>query len=149
MAEDAVDRAIKLASLPERVCTTKDLAIHGAAGHSENSDPLQNYGSDAKLITGLIREQPGLAAPLHKSLPICGAQIIWAARQEMARTLDDVLARRTRALFLNAPAALAMAPAVARLLATTLGRDEAWEKGQLAAFNEIAAGFLPNQSGVV
>ena len=148
MAEDAVDRAIKLASLPERPCVTKDLPVHGSVGCAENSGPLANYGSDAGPIAKLMLEQSGLAASLHKSLPICGAQIVWAARQEMARTLDDVLARRTRSLFLNALAALDMAPAVARLLATTLDRDEAWEKGQLAAFNEIAAGFLPNSSGV-
>jgi glycerol-3-phosphate dehydrogenase len=76
-------------------------------------------------------------------LPICGAQIVWAARHEMARTLDDVLARRTRALFLNARAALAMAPAAARLLADALGRDENWQRRQLAEFTGIVAGFLP------
>jgi glycerol-3-phosphate dehydrogenase len=145
MAEDAVNRAIKLVSLPARPCITKNLPIHGFLDPLGNADPLANYGSDAELIAGLIREQPGLAAPLHESLPICGAQIVWAVRHEMARTLDDVLARRTRALFLNARAAVAMAPAVAKLLAAALGRDETWQKRQLAAFNEIAAGFLPKR----
>src|SRR5208337_804710 len=112
MAEDAVNRAIELVPLPERPCITQDLPVHGFLDQSEKSGPLAHYGSDAELIAGLIREQPGLAAPLHKSLPICGAQIVWAARHEMARTLDDALARRTRALFLNARAAVAMAPAV-------------------------------------
>jgi glycerol-3-phosphate dehydrogenase len=143
MAEDAVDRAAELASLPEQPCLTELLPVHGFLDQPGNSGPLANYGSDAELIARLIREQPGLAAPLHESLAICGAQIVWAARHEMARTLDDALARRTRALFLNARAALAMAPAAARLMAVTLGRDENWQRGQLAAFNEIAAGFLP------
>jgi glycerol-3-phosphate dehydrogenase len=106
-------------------------------------EPLSNYGSDATQLGQLMRDEPELAVPLHKSLPICGAQIVWAARHEMARTVEDVLARRTRALFLNAQAALAMAPATAHLLATTLGRDETWEQKQLMDFKKIAAGFSP------
>lgn len=145
MAEDAVNRAAELTSLPKRSCVTKDLRVHGFLARSEATGPLANYGSDAEGITGLMREQPGLATPLHEALPICGAQIVWAARHEMARTLDDVLARRTRALFLNARAALAMAPGAARLLANTLGRDENWQRRQLAEFDEIATRFLPGR----
>jgi glycerol-3-phosphate dehydrogenase len=81
---------------------------------------------------------------LHPALPITGAQVLWAVRAEMARTLDDVLARRTRALFLNARAALAMAPAVAQLMARELGRDQAWQEHQLHEFNWIASHFLIN-----
>ena len=143
MAEDAVNRAAELASLPGEPCLTQFLPVHGFLEPPGNHGPLANYGSDAELIARLIREQPGLAAPLHESLPVCGAHIVWAVRHEMARTLDDVLARRTRALFLNARAALAMAPAAARLLAIELGHDENWQRLQLAAFKEIAAGFLP------
>jgi glycerol-3-phosphate dehydrogenase len=146
MAEDVVNRAAELASLPERPCATKDLRVHGFANASEMPGPLENYGSDARKIADLIREQPALATPLHESLLICGAQIVWAARFEMARTLDDVLARRTRALFLNARAAIAMAPAAARLLAETLGHDDDWQRCQVAEFGEIAAGFLPERS---
>jgi len=89
-----------------------------------------------------MSEEPQLAKALHPALPICGAQVVWAVRQEMARTLDDVLARRTRALFLNARAALAMAPAVARLMAKELGRDQSWQDQQLAEFKHIAAHFI-------
>jgi len=70
--------------------------------------------------------------------------VVWAVRHEMARTVDDVLARRTRALFLNARAASAMAPAVARLMARELGRDESWQRRQLQEFDRIAAGFVAN-----
>lgn len=105
--------------------------------------PLGIYGSDALAIYDLIREQPELGEPLHEALPINGAQVVWAARHEMARTVDDLLARRTRALFLNARVALEMAPAVARLLARELGREEAWQQRQLAAFHKVAAHFLP------
>ena len=78
---------------------------------------------------------------LHPALPIRRAQVIWAVREEMARTVDDVLARRTRALYLNSRAALAMVPAVARLMAQELGRDQAWEQRQLADFQRIAVQF--------
>jgi glycerol-3-phosphate dehydrogenase len=69
--------------------------------------------------------------------------VFWAVRHEMARTVDDVLARRTRALALDARAALRMAPAVARLLAAELGKDEAWQRRQLEDFAAIARGYLP------
>lgn len=144
MAEDAVDHAIVLGHLEERPCATRELRIHGFAAGMRENDTLAIYGSDAPAIEALIREEPTLAAPLHEALPITGAQIVWAARHEMARTVEDVLARRTRALFLNAAAALAMAPAVARLLAQELGRDAAWQQTQLAGFREVAAHFAPS-----
>src|SRR5206468_7266184 len=119
MAEDCVDHAIVLGRLEERPCQTRELPIHGSQT-LQSHGPLRSYGSDAELIEQLQRNDPTLGLPLHPDLPITGAQIIWAARSEMARTLDDVLARRTRALYLNARAALAMAPAAARLLAMEL-----------------------------
>ena len=143
MAEDAVDHAIVLARLDERPCVTRELRIHGFQQDAGEWEQLASYGSDAPRIDALIRERPELAEPLHEALPIIAAQAVWAARHEMARSVEDVLARRTRALFLNAAAALAMAPAVARLLATELGRDAAWQQTQLAAFREVAAHFAP------
>jgi len=84
---------------------------------------------------------PALAAPLHADLPYTGAEVVWAARHEMARTIEDVLARRTRALFLNARAAEAMAPAVARLMADELGWDQARQSAEVTAFSALAAGY--------
>jgi glycerol-3-phosphate dehydrogenase len=118
--------------------------VHGFHRQAGLFGPLASYGSDAIGITDLMRADPRAGQPLHAALPICGAQVTWAARHEMARTLDDVLARRTRALYLNARAALEMAPAVARLLAAELKRDERWQRQELTAFKEIAAGFMVN-----
>jgi len=70
------------------------------------------------------------------------AEVVRAVREEMARTVEDVLARRTRALFLDARAAIEMAPRVAALMAQELGRDEAWQTAQIAAFEQTAQGFL-------
>ena len=147
MAEDAVDHAAVLAHLDERPCRTRVLEIHGS-GPAPASDPdLAVYGTDAEGILALERERPELAEPLHPALPVRGSWIVWAARREMARTLDDALARRTRALFLNVRAALAMAPAAARLLAAELGRDDAWHQSQLAAFRRLATWYEVPASG--
>ncbi len=141
MAEDAVDHAIVLARLTERPCVTRDLHIHGFHRHAADFGALGIYGSDAIGIRELLRKNPALGEPLHSALPIVGAEVIWAARHEQARTVEDVLARRTRALFLNREAALAMAPTVARLLATELDREAAWQESQLASFSEVASHY--------
>jgi glycerol-3-phosphate dehydrogenase len=142
MAEDCVDQAIAVGSLDDRPCVTRALPVHGATREAPESGLLASYGSDAPGVGRLMSEDSELAKPLHPALPICGAQVVWAVRSEMARTVDDVLARRTRALFLNARAALAMAPAAARLMARELNCDGAWQTRQVEAFNQIASGFL-------
>jgi len=75
---------------------------------------------------------------LHPNLPYIGAEIAWATRQEMARTVEDALARRTRALFLNASAANEMALPAARIMAEELHYGEDWIKGQVAEFQTLA-----------
>ena len=141
MAEDAVDHAAILARLPDRECSTKHLNIHGFHPQAQKFGNLSFYGSDAAAIEELMRKDPDLAKPLVESLPYVAAEVVWAVRQEMARTLEDVLCRRTRALFLNARAALEAAPKVASLMARELGRDAAWESLQLASFRQIARNF--------
>jgi glycerol-3-phosphate dehydrogenase len=140
MAEDCVDQAATLGRLPERECVTRHLNIHGFHQASERFGPLHGYGSDAPGVAALA-EAEGLAGRLHTALPYIEAEVAWAARHEMARTVEDVLARRTRALFLNAAAANEMAPRVAELLARELGRDAAWQATQLRAFEAVARGY--------
>ena len=142
MAEDCVDHAATLARLPEKPCVTRNLNVHGFHRHAHGFGALAVYGSDALLIQDLIRADPSLATPLHPALPCCRAEVVWAARVEMARTVEDVLARRTRALFLNARAAVVMAPETARLLARELERDEAWQQEQVDAFRALAEGYI-------
>ena len=142
MAEDCVNHAETVAALDERPCITKRLNIHGYHSNPERFGDLAVYGSDARGIRDLVRTRPEWGERLHDDLPVIAAEVIWAARNEMARTVDDCLARRTRALLLNARAAVQMAPGVAALLAGELGRDEAWQKEQVAAFEAIAEGYL-------
>lgn len=142
MAEDCVDQAATLARLPDRPCPTKTLRVHGAHTDAASFGALAMYGADAPAIRALADEDPALAEPLHPALPYIGAEIVWAGRVEMARTLEDALARRTRALFLNARAAVAMAPRAAALLARELGQDAAWAAAEVAAFTHVARGYM-------
>ena len=141
MAEDCIDQAATLAELPEKPAVTAHLNIHGFHKHTGKFESLASYGSDSIAIQDLIRNEPSLGEPLHPALIYCGAEIIWAARAEMARTVEDVLARRTRALFLNARAASAMAPRVAALMARELRRDETWQLQQVRCFQDLARNY--------
>jgi glycerol-3-phosphate dehydrogenase len=142
MAEDCVDQAATLAQLPERPCVTRSLHIHGFHESARDFGPLAVYGSDALEIRKLVDGDARLGEALHPALPYIRAEVIWAARHEMARTLEDALARRTRALFLNARAALEMAPAAAELMASELDWDKSATARQLAAFREVAANYV-------
>ncbi len=143
MAEDGVNQAATLARLPERPCTTRNLNIHGSHAAAAKFGPLSVYGADALAIQELIAADPTLGAPMHPDLPYCPAEVVWAARFELARTVEDVLARRTRALFLDARAAIAMAPQVADVLAKELRRDAPWRDAQIADFRALARQYLP------
>ena len=141
MAEHTVDQAADFARLAERACTTRTLNVHGFHSSSERFGALRVYGADALGIQELMRETPAWAAPLHPQLPYTGAEVVWVTRHEMARSVEDVLARRTRALFLNARAAEAMAPEVARLMATELGWNPSRQADEVAAFSALAKGY--------
>lgn len=141
MAEDCVDHAATLGDLPDRACVTKNLNIHGFRSPAQTHTHMSFYGSDASRIEQIQKSEARLAQPLVAELPYTGAEVIWAAREEMARTVEDVLARRTRALFLNSKAAMEAAPKVAQLMAQELGCDERWQGQQLTAFNEVAHHF--------
>jgi glycerol-3-phosphate dehydrogenase len=146
MAEDCANQAAALAGLPKKACRTKALRIHGYEGAPEDGGALRVYGSDATGIQQLISENESLGRRLHADLPYCEAEVIWAARCEMARTVEDVLARRTRALFLNARAAIEMAPRVADLLSGELKREVQWRENQILTFKKLAAQYLPGEA---
>jgi len=142
MAEDVIDHAETIAGVNPCRSRTVDLRIHGWLETPAATANLRPYGSDAAHIVALIRETPALASPLHARLPYQHAEVLWHARHEMARTVEDVLARRTRALLLDAQASIEAAPTVARLLAAELGRDDAWQHAQIAAYTTLARGYV-------
>jgi glycerol-3-phosphate dehydrogenase len=161
MGEDCVDKAILLAGLAQRPCRTRHLKLHGAADislrdlpataagsptpsatSSTPSTALQNtYGIDRQAIDQLALANPQLTEPLVPGYSLNGAEVVWAVRHEMARTVEDVLARRNRLLFLNADAAESAAPEVARWMARELGRDSSWEEQQVREFEALAKYF--------
>jgi glycerol-3-phosphate dehydrogenase len=144
MAEDAVDQAETMAGFEERRCTTEHLQIHGWTKQKIDAPSLRVYGADAAAIQELAEAEPALAEKLHPELPYIAAEVVWAVRHEMARTIEDVLARRTRALLLGARASIEAAPKVAELMARELGADEKWKSDSVAKFEAVAQGYVLN-----
>lgn len=142
MAADTVEQAALVAGLDQRTCETENLRIHGWIKTIDRSDHLHVYGSDRIGLDKLMEDDPELRKPLHPTLPFTGAEVLWAVRREMARTVEDVLARRTRALLLDARASIAMAPKVAKIMAHELKQGRSWQKQQIASYTELAHGYL-------
>lgn len=143
MAEDLIDQAATFAGLDSRPCVTKHLPIHGHEQSSERGARSSEYGSDAMHILALTRSDPSLAEAVHPNVALTRAEVQWACEQEMARTIDDVLARRSRTLLLDARAAIDAARPVAAQMATLLGKDRQWAEAQVAEFTALARGYLP------
>jgi glycerol-3-phosphate dehydrogenase len=146
MAEDVINQAEFVGALPQYPCRTATLPIHGWSHESVAELNLCSYGSDAQAIRTLIRQQPHLAQPLHPNLNIQQAEILWQIQHEMARQVEDVLARRTQALFLNARASMECAPVVAELMAQALERNATWIDQQIHSYRHLAQGYDPQPS---
>ncbi len=142
MAQDVVDQAAMVAGLVPHPCPTETLRIHSWLKNVDPEDPYHVYGSDGPSVRDLARTRHTLAEPLDPRLPVTGAQVVWAVRHEMARTVEDVLARRTRALLLDARASVDIAPQVARLMAKGLRRGRKWQREQVEAYTRVAAGYI-------
>jgi glycerol-3-phosphate dehydrogenase len=145
MAKDAVDHAARVAALPGRPCTTASLRLHGWQLRApEETGHQAAFGSDQLDLKRLSCEHADCNERLHPALPYLCGEVIWAVRHEAARTVEDVLSRRTRALILDARAALESAPRVATLLARELGKDATWQADQVNRFKTLAADYLVN-----
>jgi glycerol-3-phosphate dehydrogenase len=142
MGEDVVNMAAVRGGLPARKSASRHLKIHGYNPMLDRNDPLCWYGSDRERINQLLKEDPGLGEMVSEGLGILKVQIIWGIRGEMARTLEDILARRTRALQLDARESVRIAPAVASVMAGELGFDGDWENSQIAGFTRLARQYL-------
>ena len=143
MAEDTIEKAIMLGGLHERECITKHLPIHGfRMDINPTTDLMAVYGIDKEEILGIGEEEPMWQGYLSEKLQIHKSQIAWAVRNEMARTVEDFLARRTRALFLDARESLKIAPKVADLMALELNETEEWKRNQLKAFEDVAKNYF-------
>lgn len=142
MAEDLINKAIMIGGLKEKECVTRHMPIHGYIKNVDRKDHLYVFGSDIPKIRNLVSSKPELNEQLDSRLPYRKVEVIWSAREEMARTIEDVLSRRTRALLLDAEASMAMAPTVGRLMAEELGYNDEWVDQQLKDYYKLAQEYL-------
>lgn len=142
MGEDAVDKAILLAGLAERKSITENLMIHSYSKSVSLNDPNSVYGSDLDAVMDIANENKKYKGLLSEELKISKAQLIWAIREEMARTVEDFLARRTRALFLDARESIRISEEVATMMAEELGYKNDWAQTQVKEFNQLARGYF-------
>ena len=142
MGEDVVNRAASLAGLPGMPSITSDLKIHGSQESTDISNPHYWYGSDLDQLRMLIKKDPEMGEIISEKLHIFKAQVTWAIREEMARSVEDFLARRTRALQLDARESIQIAPRIAQIMAIELGYNSTWEKRQLEEYTSLASGYL-------
>ncbi|NJN28828.1 MAG: glycerol-3-phosphate dehydrogenase/oxidase [Cyclobacteriaceae bacterium] len=141
MAEDAIDKAMMIGGFPGRKSVTENLLIHGYTLHFSMAHPHAVYGSDMEAMQALAIEKPEYAGMLSEALGISKAQLIWAIREEMAVGIEDFLARRTRALFLDARESINICEAVAHLMAKELNLDENWENDQIVKYKAMASAY--------
>lgn len=141
MGEDIIDRVEKELTWMHIPSTTSSLHIHGYTTDCGQSDSLYYYGSDEIFIKKIIAEKDN--EWISEKLQINKAQVIWGVREEMARTVEDVLSRRTRALLLDARESIRIAPLVAKVMAYEMNKDENWSNSQVESFKSIAKNYVP------
>jgi len=139
MAEDIINTAQSVGGLPERGCITHNLPVHGYDYNSDWTNPLHVYGVD---IDKIIKLEPEGNTSLSKEVHLTKNQVIWAVREEMAMTVEDVLARRTRVLFLNASESLILAPTVAAIMGKEMGKDSSWIATQIENYTTLTQNYL-------
>lgn len=142
MGQDIIDKVTLVGGLEERPSITANMPIHGYVKNFDRKDKLHVYGADRLAILQLIEENPELGEKLDKKHPFLKAEVLWAVKEEMARKIEDVLARRTRALLLDARACKRMAPKVAQIMANYLGKDQDWIEKEVVDFNELANRYI-------
>lgn len=141
MAEDTIDRALLVAGLEINDCATKDLRIHGWLKNVDHADHLFVYGSDKIALQKLMKQEESYSEKLHSRLPYVKGEVVWAVRNEMAQTIEDFLARRTRALLLDAEASIEMSNKVARIMAKEMGKNERWAQQQVKEYKQVAENY--------
>jgi len=144
MGQDTVDKAIKIGCLPKKESASATQKIYSAIPTTDRSNHMYIYGSDQEAIHALEQENPVWGEKLVEHLEFKKAEVLWAVRNELAQTVEDVLSRRVRILFLDAKAAIIAAPEVARILAQELGKDENWQKKQIENFEKVAKNYILN-----
>jgi glycerol-3-phosphate dehydrogenase len=140
MGEDMVNRVEQQMKWSHRKPATEKLHIHGYTRQVNWDDPFYFYGSDAAQLKQMMNGSAGTW--ISETLKIHKSQVIWAVHHEMARTVEDVLSRRTRALLLDAKESIRICPEVARLIANQLGMDESWIEKEIQHYTQLAQQYI-------
>jgi glycerol-3-phosphate dehydrogenase len=141
MAKETIDKAIKAGFLEKRKCVTSGLRLNSSADNL-NKKRLHIYGDKAPEIEKIIEQDPAMGAYIHPCLPYTIAEIMWICRNEMPVSIEDVLTRRTRALFLDTKASSEIAPVVAKIMAEEMNLGEYWQKEQVEEYKKIVVNYL-------
>ncbi|MBI1932837.1 MAG: glycerol-3-phosphate dehydrogenase/oxidase [Ignavibacteriales bacterium] len=144
MGEDTINQAALVAGLEEKASITKNLRIHGWLKNTDTSDPLYVYGSDAEAIKRFTNDDTNLSEVISNLFPKIKAEILWHIKNEMARTVEDVLARRTRLLLLDAKESIMIAPIIAEIMAFELNKSESWKIDQIKSYTNLATNYIVN-----
>lgn len=142
MGEDTINKAIKLGKLTSRISKSKDISIHGNRENVNRKTHFYVYGSDQEELTDFINSNKDWSEPIIANSEYLVGEIVWAIRKELARTVEDFLARRTRILFLDAKLGIKMAPKVAEIMAKELNKPSEWGDNQVKTFTNLAHGYL-------
>ncbi len=142
MGEDVIEKAILIGGLEEVPSVTASMPIHGYVKSFDEGDPLHYYGSDRDKIKSLSRKDKSMEEVLVEGFPYTKAEVVWAVREEMARTVEDFLARRSRFLLLDARKSMQAAPVVAKIIAEELGFRRRWQREQVESYTTLAKGYL-------
>ncbi|MCF6168571.1 MAG: glycerol-3-phosphate dehydrogenase/oxidase [Lutibacter sp.] len=142
MGQDVINKMELIKKLPKKKSITSSLHLYGYKEKVDFKDLLYFYGSDINYIKELILSNSKLEEWVSENLQIKKAQIVWACKNEMARTVEDFLARRTRALFLDAKESVRTAPIVAEIMANELGYNKEWEKSQIEKYTMLANSYF-------
>jgi glycerol-3-phosphate dehydrogenase len=142
MAQDMVEKVEKTKGWKKTKTATKHLKLHGYKKNIDLNDPLYFYGSDREQIISLQKSDYSNHTMISEKLNVSVAQVVWAVRHEMARTVEDFLSRRVRCLLLDARESILMAPKVAEIMAKELGKDDLWIKQQIEEFESIASNYV-------
>jgi glycerol-3-phosphate dehydrogenase len=142
MGEDMIDKVEKESGWKQTITTTGSLHIHGFTERENSGDPLYYYGSDKASVNKIIQETGDTW--ISKKLNVHKAQVLWAIREEMARTTEDVLSRRTRSLLLDAKESIRIAPMITAIMAEEMNMDMNWIDEQVKSYNKVAKNYVIN-----
>ncbi len=143
MAEDMITRAEKVKRWHKTRSKTRKMKIRGYKESVDMNDPFYVYGADKDSLMELVNENSELGEYLSESLLIIKAQVVWAVREEMAFTVEDVLSRRTRCQLLDARESIRMAPETASIMAGEMGKGNDWIREQVSAYEEVTKNYFP------